>query len=289
VSWFWIALVCAISLALADSFTKKYFSHFSGVSILLVRLSLPGLVLLPYTVSAGLPDVPMDFWYLLLILVPLEIAAMWFYVMAIRDTPLHLSLPYLSFTPVFVIITGYLFLGETVSWDGTLGIIFIVVGTYLLNLDRIGKSWQTVFSPLTAVFRVPGSALMLIASLIYSFTAVLSKKAMLYTEATSFGALYFSLIGVVTLVLILLFQPRTVAGVLIRPGAMSLVGILMAIMVVTHFMALEQVETAYMLSVKRTSMIFGMLLGAWMFKDMSFRQHLPAGMIMLIGVVLILI
>lgn len=288
-SWFWIALICALSLALADSLTKKYFSHFSGLSILLVRLSLPGLVLLPYSLSVGLPDVPMDFWYLMLILIPLEITAMWFYVIAIRDTPLHLSLPYLSFTPVFVILTGYLFLNETVTWDGSLGIVLIMAGAYLLNIDRVGKSWRTVFSPLVAIFRLRGSVLMLMTALIYSLTSVLGKKAMLYTDATTFGAFYFSSIGLVTLVLITILQPSTLRHVLVRPGAISLVGVLMAIMVVTHFIALEQVETAYMLSVKRTSMIFGMLLGAWMFKDMSFRQHLPAGLIMLIGVGLILI
>ncbi|MGD9386260.1 MAG: EamA family transporter, partial [Thioalkalispiraceae bacterium] len=76
-TWFWIALACAISLALADSVTKRYFSEQSGLSILLIRLSLPGIVLLPYTLYSGLPDVPIDFWYLIAILVPLEIIAMW--------------------------------------------------------------------------------------------------------------------------------------------------------------------------------------------------------------------
>lgn len=288
-SWFWIALTCALSLALADSFTKKYFAHFTGLSILLVRLSLPGLALLPYSLSVGMPDVPPDFWYLMLLLIPLEIIAMWFYVMAIRDAPLHLSLPYLSFTPVFVIATGYLFLGEAVTWDGALGIVLIVAGTYLLNIQYVNYSLKNLLAPFAAIFKLRGSVFMLITALIYSLTSVLGKKAMLYTDPTTFGAFYYSVIGLITLVIILLSKPAVIKNVLVRPGAMVLVSVLMAIMVVTHFIALEQIETAYMISVKRTSMIFGMLLGAWMFKDMNFRQHLPAGLMMLTGVVLIVI
>jgi len=44
-----------------------------------------------------------------------------------------------------------------------------------------------------------------------------------------------------------------------------------------------------MVAVKRTSLLFGMLLGAWMFRDMSFRQHLPAGIMMVVGVFFILL
>jgi uncharacterized membrane protein len=289
VTWFWLALVSALSLALADSFTKKYFSTYTGLSILLVRFSLPGLVLLPYTLYSGLPDVPTDFWYLIFLLVPLEIVAMWFYVTSIRDTPLHLSLPYLSFTPVFVMLTGYLFLGETLSWDGAIGILLIVFGAYILNIDRVNYNWKNMLAPLGAIFKLRGSMLMLSAAVIYSITGVLSKKAMLYTDSKTFGALYFSIIGIATLITVLLIQPTVVKKLWIKPRASALVGILMGLMVVTHFLAIALVEAAYMISVKRTSMIFGMLIGAWLFRDMNYKQHLPAGVIMLAGVILILI
>jgi drug/metabolite transporter (DMT)-like permease len=226
---------------------------------------------------------------LIAILVPLEIIAMWLYVMSIRDAPLHLSLPYLSFTPIFIIGTGYLFLGETVTWDGALGIVLIVLGAYILNIEQVNYRWRNLLAPITAIFRIRGSLLMLVAALIYSFTGVLSKKAMLYTEAHTFGALYFSLIGIASLFVVLIFQPHLIKKIGAKPGPGLLVSILMAFMVVTHFIALELVETAYMISVKRTSMIFGMLIGAWMFRDMSFRQHLPAGLIMLTGVGFILL
>jgi drug/metabolite transporter (DMT)-like permease len=58
-------------------------------------------------------------------------------------------------------------------------------------------------------------------------------------------------------------------------------------MVVTHFLAIAMVEVAYMIAVKRTSLLFGILLGAWLFRDVNFKQHIPAAVIILIGVILI--
>ena len=62
---------------------------------------------------------------------------------------------------------------------------------------------------------------------------------------------------------------------------------LMAFMVVTHFMALAQAGTAYMIAVKRTSVLFGIVLGGWIFKEDRLTQHLGAALLMVLGVALI--
>jgi uncharacterized membrane protein len=61
-----------------------------------------------------------------------------------------------------------------------------------------------------------------------------------------------------------------------------------AVMVYTHFLALQQVEVAYMIAVKRTSLLFGILYGALLFHETGLRTRLPAGALMLAGVVTIL-
>ena len=64
---------------------------------------------------------------------------------------------------------------------------------------------------------------------------------------------------------------------------------LMAAMVITHFMALARVETAYMITVKRTSMLFGILYGAWLLGERHASRHFLAGALMVLGVGLILL
>ena len=63
----------------------------------------------------------------------------------------------------------------------------------------------------------------------------------------------------------------------------------MAVMAYTHFLALQQVEVAYMIAVKRTSLLFGILYGALLFKETGLTRRLPAGVLMVAGVALILL
>jgi len=65
------------------------------------------------------------------------------------------------------------------------------------------------------------------------------------------------------------------------------VGVLMAVMVVSHFLALERVEVAYMITVKRASLLFGMLYGAWLFGEGRLVRNLSAGAVMVLGVLLV--
>ena len=67
-----------------------------------------------------------------------------------------------------------------------------------------------------------------------------------------------------------------------------LVSWIMAAMVIAHFYAIVHVEVAYMIAVKRTSLLFGMLYGAWLFHESGLRKHLAAGVLMVLGVFLIL-
>ena len=72
-----------------------------------------------------------------------------------------------------------------------------------------------------------------------------------------------------------------------HPWAHLGVGVFMAGMVVTHFYAIEQIEVAYMVAVKRTSLLFGILYGAWLFNEKGLTKNLAAGLLMVLGVFLI--
>lgn len=49
----------------------------------------------------------------------------------------------------------------------------------------------------------------------------------------------------------------------INPLAGLAVGAAMALMVFSHMLAISMVEAAYMISIKRTSIVFGVLLIGW--------------------------
>jgi len=288
--WFYLSLLCAMSLAFADALTKKHLTGYSGWELLLVRFVVPGTLLAPLLLIFPMPAVPMVFWGWIVLLVPLELLAMLLYMQAIRDAPLYQTLPYLAFTPVFNIVTGWLILGEQVTLLGGVGILLVVLGTYLLNIDQHNQQNRAPwFEPFLAIVYQQGSRRMLAVAIIYSFTSVLSKAAMLHVGPMSFAAFYFSLLAVVTLCLVGLIRPNKIATLWRRPRWHMLIGSLMALMVVTHFLAISMVEVAYMVALKRSSLLFGILLGAYMFHEPALVKHFSAVALMVGGVALILL
>lgn len=286
--WLPLTLLCAFSLATADALSKRYLSDYSSLELIVVRFAVTALLLSPGFLVVPVPVFPARFWGWMLLLVPLEIMAMLLYVRAIRDNPLSLTLPYLAFTPVFALLIGFLFLGEKVSAQGFIGILLVVAGTYLLNIEHwYGSRGASLFAPLRAIVKNRGSRIMLTVALIYSVTSVGGKGALQYVSAGFFGVFYFSVLGGVVLTGFLAMRPQRLSLLWRRPLVHFAIGASMAVMVVTHFMAISEIEVAYMIAVKRTSLIFGILYGALLFGEKQVGYRLAAGCLMVLGVGLV--
>jgi len=213
--WLPITLLCAFSLASSDAATKAWLRDYSARELALVRFALAGVLLAPALLLFPLGRPAPEFWLWVAALVPLEILAMLLYMKAIRDHPLSLTLPYLAFTPVFIVVTGWLILGETVDADGLAGVLLVVAGGWLLNVGHAQPDdWRTWIMPLKAIFYEPGSRMMLGVAVIFSLTAVMGKGAMRHTQPEAFGAFYFVLIGAVTALLFSLREPRILRRIL---------------------------------------------------------------------------
>jgi drug/metabolite transporter (DMT)-like permease len=288
--WLPLTLLSAFSLASADAATKWYLSDRSARELLLVRFTLPGLLLTPLLLLEPWPDLPPVFWLWVGALIPLELLAMALYMRSIRDGAFAHTLPYLAFTPVFATFTGFWLLGESISLLGFGGILLVTSGAYLLNLHHAfdGGRWA-LLKPLQVIITASGPRSMLLVAALYSLTSVMGKGAMRYAPPAFFGPFYFGVLGLATLLLFGLGSRHTLPVLWRRPGPNLLIGAAMAIMVVTHFLAIQQVEVAYMIALKRTSLLFGILYGALLFREARLTQHLAAGSLMVAGVFLILI
>jgi drug/metabolite transporter (DMT)-like permease len=127
---------------------------------------------------------------------------------------------------------------------------------------------------------------MLTAASIYAFTGIFSRAPLEHLPPVFLGALYFSLVGVTALIAL---DPR---GRTLRQlpwhnrWLWASTG-WMGLMILTHFVALVGVETAYMLAVKRTSLLWGIVLEALWLGEPHLRRNLLAGGVMVAGVGLI--
>ncbi len=282
--WLFLAILAAFSLATADALTKKHFSRLSAYEMGITRLTytLPWLVIALFFIPWPLLD--RTFFLAFGAALPLEVLAFLCYMRAIKISPLSLTLPFLAFTPVFIILTGRIILGETVTSSGVAGILCIVAGAYSLNLSQARTG---VLEPFRAIFREPGSVLMLLVSFLYSITSTLGKLAVLHSSPYFFGVSYYLVLTLVMLSFLPLAKNARAQNLLGNPRAGLMVGAFMAMMVISHMLAISLVEAAYMIAVKRTSLLFGVLYGAWLFRETKITERLTGAVIMVAGVLLI--
>ncbi|MHC4472795.1 MAG: EamA family transporter [Planctomycetota bacterium] len=279
--WAVYALLSAFGWASSDAFAKRAMEGGAdGRFILFARYAaaLPLLAVLLAVTGTGVPDLGPRFFLLHLPWVPLEAAALYLYIHAIRVSPLSLTLPFLSLTPLFLILTAWIFLGEAADASGVLGILLVVAGSYLLNLDgaRGGR-----LAPFRAVLKEPGSRAMVIAALLYSLTAVLGKVLVAESGPVYFSA-HYTVVMAVAMAPLGLRRARA-SGNRARAPLILLSALFFSVMTVFHMLALPLVEVAYLISLKRFSGVIGVVYGAAFFGEKGVRHRLPGSLMMVAG------
>jgi drug/metabolite transporter (DMT)-like permease len=282
--WIFFSLTAAFCIATADALTKKNLGSLSAYEMGITRLvyTVPWLLLTLLLIPW--PSLDRTFFISMAAALPFEGLAFVLYMKAIKVSPLSLTLPFLAFTPIFIILTGWLLLGEAVSPTGLLGILAIVAGAYVLNLSHAKDGF---FSPFKAILREKGSRLMLVVSFIYSLTSVLGKLAVLHSDPLFFGVVYYAVFTLFMLGFMPLANGAGMSCLLKRPLAGFVIGAITALEILSHMKAISLVQAAYMIAVKRTSLVFGVLYGAWLFREEKPAERLAGAAIMVSGVFLI--
>ena len=283
--WFTLALLTAFWASLSDVFTKAFLKGLSTPQLALARVLGPVACLAPLLLIVNKPDLDSTFFKSLLCLLPLETLALLLYMEAIRIAPLSLTIPFLAFTPVFMILTGFVILGETLELQGIVGILLTVAGSYTLHVKNINHG---LFTPVKKIFSDRGSILMITVAFIYSITSVLGKVAVLHSSPLFFAIFYFVIHGLFAATVISLWQKINPLEVILknRLGFVS-VAFSQSFMVVCHMAAISMAPAAYMIAVKRTSVLFGVIFGCLIFKEKDFPWRFLGAALMFLGVVLI--
>lgn len=284
--WFILAIATALSVATGDALTKKFFGRFSPYDMAIASsiYSLPFLVV--YIFFIPIPQLDTVFWWIACILIPLDTFAFYLYMKAIKLSPLSLSIPFLSFTPVFMILTGFIVLGEVPNSWGIIGIGFVVAGSYLLNVTQVKYGY---FAPFRAILREPGSILMLVVAFIYSFLAVLGKKAIQHSSPLFFGFFYLAALDITTLIFFPFLEKIRWRDILKVPVKGLSVGLMLFLHALFHCLAINMIEAVYMIAVKRMSIFFSVVYGWILFKESDISARMLGALFMFAGVVFIIL
>lgn len=283
-AWLWLSLGAAFAVATADALTRRFGQDLDPWVLTWVRFGYGVPVFLAYRLLIDVPPLDATFWLALACLLPLEVAAQLCYVRALQISPLSLTVPILGFGPVFLLIVPAIILGERIGPQGILGVVLVAGGGYLLNLDRRRFG---IWEPLLAIVRDPGPRLMLVTAALYAVTATVGKLALLHSSAEWFAGFYYTAIAIAFFPVAAVRARRSPQAFFRRPGPFLAIGALMAVMMVCHNLAIARAPVAYMISVKRLSLVFAVLYGGLWFRELNLRDRLLGVTVMCAGVVAI--
>jgi drug/metabolite transporter (DMT)-like permease len=284
-NWFFLALCCAFLTACCDALSKRVMTELDEWLTGTAILGIASVLLIPVFVRTVEAPVSSDLLLLLAMTLPLEILAYYLFLSAIRMAPISLTVPLLALTPVLTVVSSALMLGETISAAGAGGIVLVTVGAYVLNGDLLNQSF---FAPIKAVVSNPGSRRMLGVAVIWSVTSALGKKGVLLFGAIPFGCIL--LFGVViAFALIASYKICRGSACSCKPdwrliALFAAGGLLMAGAEITHFLAISMAPVAYMISVKRLSLVFGVMWGWLFFKERNIGYRVVGASLMVGGI-----
>jgi drug/metabolite transporter (DMT)-like permease len=283
--WFVFALLTAFFHATANALVKRFLlKKVNEYLVMWVRwaAAVPFLFIILFFIE--IPQLSPSFWWILLITLPLEITALILYVKALKESPLSLTIPFLGLTPVFLIATSFILLGEIPNTAGIIGILLVVSGAYLLNAHTIKGG---LLQPLKAVTKERGSVLMIIVAFIFSFTSNLGKILIQKSSPLFFSWFYILAFSVVFSPIALTKAKSYFKQLKTNKRLILVMGIVAALAAISHMLAISLTLVPYAISVKRTSMIFSVLYGYFIFREKNIRERLLGSIVMLIGVALI--
>jgi drug/metabolite transporter (DMT)-like permease len=153
---------------------------------------------IPFSCTARLPRIDGIFVAALVASALLNWAATLLSTIALARADASLVSPLLAFNPAFTLLLAWPTLGETLGLRQTIGVVLVLCGAYLLEVEEVRTG---LLAPLRALLRRSGTLLALVASALWGATTVLEKLAIEHVTPPS-GPLV-ALLGTSLLVVLL--------------------------------------------------------------------------------------
>lgn len=236
---------------------------FSNYRFDLVKYITPGVILVSINVLSGI-----------------------LFLKSLKISELSLTIPLLSFTPLFSTIFSAFVLNENLNVYQYFGILLIVFGTMVLY----AKSMKIIdiCSSLKSLVSNLGAKYMLIVSIIWSITPVLDKVCFKYSSINIHGL--FQSIGMLFLLILLNFKNINFSTVSKKKFHIIIISILIGTLAtILQYVAIKLTLVPLMEIIKRTvGQMLSVFLGNFFFNEKITNQKIFGISTISIGIVYIL-
>ncbi|HPR18152.1 MAG TPA: EamA family transporter [Candidatus Cloacimonadota bacterium] len=289
-NWFYFALISALFSAAAAIFEKKVLFQEKALEFSLV-LALFNLVLsIPILLSLNLSALSGTALWVLFGKTILGMLSFLCVMYGLKNLEISGALPLLVLTPGLVALTAFIFLKEALGRYEVLGLILLLVGTYILQL--LHK--RDLLEPFKIFVKSKGHRYIVVALILFTVTSILDKVLLKEYNLPPLAFLGFQhlFLAIDFLLLALLWRKKelSIVPTLKRSWLpILLVAIFTMIYRYTQIEAVKLGSVALVLALKRTSVFFAVVIGGQLFHDHYLLRKTIATVIMLAGAILVIV
>lgn len=217
--------------------------------------------------------------------------AFWAYGRGVARGDFSLALPLLNLSPLVLLLSGWLLLGERPQPFAAVGVLVLVLGALLLHGGATGAG--------QALWHAPGAAEMLLTAVLWGIGASIDKLGV----RSGSGLLWVA--GLHAVVGLPLLLPALLGGDLRRlracaspPGGpwwrrrlplLLAVAVLALVGTSLQMQALQDTAVVHVVAIKRLSTLLGSLAGVWWLGEPGAALRLPAAVLMFSGALIVLL
>lgn len=280
-TWLILGIFTAFFEAVKDVFGKQNLKKSDEYVVAWSLAFFSVIFLTPWVIYTGIPALNSQFWFSLLIGGSINAVTTLLYIKAIKVSDLSLTVPLVALTPLFMLLTSPLIVGEYPKFFDYIGILLIVAGSYLLNIKE--KS-QGYLAPFKALLNEPGPKFMLIVAFLWSITSNFDKIGVKNSSPIFWLFSLFGTMSILLLPILLHKTPNPSRKILKQLPMLATMGFFNAIGVLCQMQALTLTLVVQVIAIKRTSVLMGVLFGHFIFKEKDIQQRLLGAGIMILGV-----
>lgn len=283
-TWVLLSLLAGLADAVRDSISKRASTTTPRP---LVTWSY-SLCALPFFLPGMLRDIPaelpLEFWALLLFVSSCHVGGGLALVKALQISDLSLCIPMMAFTPVFLLVVGPMLTGDTPTFAAVIGALLVTAGSYVLNLS---KAREGLLAPIRALLKEQGARIMLGLAFLWSVTGSIDRIAMRRYDLFFWASAQLSMIAILLLPFVLRAGVLKIKNLKQAGAQMLSLGAANAISLGGYLIALQMAPVHYVVCLKRSNILFAVLLGRLFFEEKAIAGRLPGALLMLVGVIVI--
>ncbi|MDY6896746.1 MAG: EamA family transporter [Cyanobacteriota bacterium] len=283
-SWFFFAISTAFLESVKDIFNKKTVSQIDEYILVFSFNLLTAIFTLPLLFFNNIPTFGNNFIYALIAIGFFNTIAFLLFFKAIKASDLSIVAPITTLSPIFLLITSPLLVGEFPNFIGILGILIIVIGAYVLKFQDKTSGY---LAPFKSLFKETGSRLMFGVVLVWSITANVDKIGVQNSSPILWTITAHLSVAVFILPIVFWKSKINIQNIKSNFRNLILIGLINTLAILCQMSALQLALVSFVIAVKRTSALFNVLWGWLIFKEQGIKERIVGSMIMILGVVVI--